>query len=85
MRIAQITLAASLLLASSCAAEFAIAPVTGAGIGALVGRDRRNNGSEVSLTTHIVVGAVLGFVVDAVAIAIIDNQREVNYTPVARR
>ncbi|HEX3481211.1 MAG TPA: hypothetical protein VHT91_39620 [Kofleriaceae bacterium] len=70
------------MLASGCAAELAIAPVTGAGVGALVGRDRRNNDSEVSLTTHVMVGAVLGFLVDAVAIAIAVNDRgDINYTP----
>lgn len=59
--------------------------MTGAGIGALVGRDRRTNGNEVSLTTHVAVGAVLGFLVDAVAIAIIVNQEKLIYEPVARR
>jgi hypothetical protein len=82
MPITWTALLASLLLASGCAAELAIAPVTGAGIGALVGRDRRTNGSEVSLTTHVAVGAVLGFLVDAVAIAIVVNDRsDVNCTP----
>ena len=82
MRIARTALLASLLLASGCAAELAIAPVTGAGIGALVGRDRRTNGSEVSLATHVVVGAVLGFLVDAAAIAIEVNDRgDINDTP----
>jgi hypothetical protein len=75
MRITRTVLLASLLLASGCGAELAIAPATGAGVGALVGHDRRSTGAEVSLTNHVVVGAVLGFLVDAVAIAIVVNQR----------
>lgn len=82
MRIAPTALLTALLLASGCAAELVIAPATGAGIGALVGRDRRHTGNEVSVTNHAVVGAVLGFLVDAVAIAIVINDRgDINYTP----
>jgi hypothetical protein len=86
MRITWTASLASLWLASGCAAaELVVPPATGAGIGALVGRDRRNHGSEVSVANHAVLGAVLGVLVDAVAIAIIVNQENIIHEPVTRR
>lgn len=73
MSTARTALLVSLALTSGCVAELAIAPSVGAGVGTLVGADRRSSGGEVSITNHAVIGAVLGFLVDAVAIAIVVN------------
>jgi hypothetical protein len=70
MSIARTAVLLSLALTAGCAAELAIAPTVGAGVGALVGADRRHNGSEVSITSHTLIGAVAGFLVDAIGIAI---------------
>jgi hypothetical protein len=79
MSIVRTALLVSLVLTSGCAAQLVIAPTVGAGVGALVGADRRHTGSsEVSITSHALIGALAGFLVDAVAVAIaLDDRPEI--------
>lgn len=79
MSIVRTALLVSLALASGCAAQLVIAPTVGAGVGALVGADRRHTGSsEVSLTSHALVGALVGVLVDGIALAIaLDDRPEI--------
>jgi hypothetical protein len=80
MSIVRTALLVSLALTPGCVAALAVVPPTvGAGVGALVAADRRHAGSaEISITNHALIGAVAGFLVDAIAIIVVlDDRREI--------
>ena len=69
MRAVSLVLAA--LLVSPGCAGLAIAPAAGASTGAAVAAVRSSNDSDISYVNHMLVGTLLGVVVDGIAIVVL--------------